>query len=304
MLYQTTRNKIDIYTSYRALREDGAKDGGCFLPLRTPDLSDERFAGWKNNSVFENIAVMLNCFFDTKISPWDIECAVGKKPISITSINQKVIFAELWDNPKGSSDYLFSALYACLLAEDFNNEKPTLWARIAIRISLLFAVMGQLKKDGIEHFDVALYADDLEQAFAVAYFASMGAPIDIVVVSCDEKSGVWDFASKGILNGNAGLMGCAEQFLYIALGRESLLHCLEYTENLSEEELSQTVKNLFVSVIGKDRIPVIISNVQRTFGCKLDCNTAASFGALQDYRAKSGESRMTVLFMESNPNTI
>ena len=58
---------------------------------------------------------------------------------------------------------------------------------------------------------------------------------------------------------------------------------------------------IFVSVVGKDRVPTVISSVYRSNLCILDPYTAISYGSMQDYRAKTGEGNPTVLLWDSYP---
>ena len=60
-------------------------------------------------------------------------------------------------------------------------------------------------------------------------------------------------------------------------------------------------KNLFVSVVGRERIGSLINSTYRSNQYILDPYTAVSLGSLQDYRAKTGESRPTVLLAEDTP---
>ena len=63
----------------------------------------------------------------------------------------------------------------------------------------------------------------------------------------------------------------------------------------------QLSDGMFVSVVGNDRVESVINSVYRSNGCILDPYTAVSYGGMQDYRAKTGESSPTVLLWEYNP---
>ena len=65
--------------------------------------------------------------------------------------------------------------------------------------------------------------------------------------------------------------------------------------------VKQLNDGMFVSVVGKDRVDSLISSIYRSNECILDPYTAISYGGLQDYRAKTGESCPTVLLWERSP---
>ena len=58
---------------------------------------------------------------------------------------------------------------------------------------------------------------------------------------------------------------------------------------------------MFSSVVGGRRVMDLIASVYRTNQYLIDPYTAISYGTLQDYRAKTGENKLTVLFSEGNP---
>ena len=74
MLYATTRSKADTYTAHRVLTSDRAPDGGLFVPFRMPTVDiDKTRAG----SFGDAVAQVLNLFFSTGITSWDVECCIG-----------------------------------------------------------------------------------------------------------------------------------------------------------------------------------------------------------------------------------
>ena len=75
MLYATTRSKTDTYTAHRTLFEDRAPDGGFFVPFRMPNVDIQSL---KENSFSEAVAEILNVFFSTGITAWDVDCCIGK----------------------------------------------------------------------------------------------------------------------------------------------------------------------------------------------------------------------------------
>ena len=64
---------------------------------------------------------------------------------------------------------------------------------------------------------------------------------------------------------------------------------------------SKLSQGLFVAVVGQQRVKDIIGSIYRTNTYLLDPYTAISYGALQDFRAKTGENRVTLMLTEENP---
>ena len=58
---------------------------------------------------------------------------------------------------------------------------------------------------------------------------------------------------------------------------------------------------MFAAVVSGDRVSSVISNVQRTSNYILGPVSALGYGGMQDYRAKTGESRPVLLLAERSP---
>ena len=78
MLYLSTRSKADSFTAYRVLHSDAAPDGGMFLPMQLPVQNDADLAAFAQMNFGEAAAAVLNLFFGTKLSGWDVDFAVGR----------------------------------------------------------------------------------------------------------------------------------------------------------------------------------------------------------------------------------
>ncbi len=315
MLYTTTRTKTDSYTAYRALYENRTPDGGFYVPFRIGEIIDlESVAEQPFNSVVTKI---LNLFFPGRITKWDIECCIGKSACNILSMPHRVLLAQLWNNPAGDASYIYQAINNKLCKED--SGKPLSdWAKLAIKVSLLFAIYGQLRKLGIQQFDIAVNAGDFNTPMAAWYARKMGLPIGMIICGCNENGTPWDFIHRGELNTGAAVITTltkeldfgypvgVERLIYEIFGIEEVKKFLCVCEKngiyqLRSDMLLQINKGLFASVIGNERVETLISSVYRANQCILDPYTAVSYGGLQDYRSKTGESCPTLLLAEKSP---
>lgn len=313
MLYATTRSKTDTYTSYRTLHEDRAQDGGFFLPFKLPKLDADQIASLKKQSFGETVAEILNLFFSAGLSGWDVDCAIGKTASKPIFMNQRVILVQLWNNPEGNYRYIFEKLYSKLV----NGEcsVPTNWAKIAIRISVLFGIYGQLSS---ECFDISVASGDFSLPMAAWYARQMGLPIDTIVCACNENSAPWDFIHRGEMNTGVSVVHTLmpeldisnpaelERLIFCALGYEQAAKYVEVSSRKGlyqiRPDMAKSInQGMFVSVVGKERIETVINSVYRTNQYILDAITAVAYGGLQDYRAKTGESNPTVLLCDRIP---
>ena len=85
MLYVTTREKYDAFTAPRTLAGDCGPDGGRFLPFQIPVFSTEEIYALKEKSFGQCVSEMLNRFFSTRLTPWDVEFSVGRHPVKIAT---------------------------------------------------------------------------------------------------------------------------------------------------------------------------------------------------------------------------
>ena len=114
MLYVTTRNKTDSFTAHKVLRDGFASDGGQFAPLRLPVLSREQVEEIMQKPFCEAVAEVLNLFFSVRLTGWDVEFAIGRRPVKMNQLGSKIIVAEFWNNPDHSMDYIAGRVYQLL----------------------------------------------------------------------------------------------------------------------------------------------------------------------------------------------
>ena len=116
MLYLTTREKFDAFTAARTLASDHGADGGRYLPYKMPHYSAEEIAALKDMSFGQTVAQVLNTFFGTRLTTWDVECCIGRFPLRLAVMGQKVFTAESKalpeKEPSSSQVMRFSLQYA------------------------------------------------------------------------------------------------------------------------------------------------------------------------------------------------
>ncbi len=310
MLYISTRNHTDSFTAYRALRETNAPDGGMFLPLRFPKFTKEEIAQYAHKSFGQAVADILNLFFGAKLTAWDVECCIGRNPVKLQVMNHRLVLAQVWQNAEVGFDCIAAGLYQKMCA---NLAVPapwelTGWARITIRIALLFGIFTELSAMDISCTDIAVSCEEFDAPVAAWYAREMGLPIGTIICGCSENSGIWDLLHRGVcsVGKDSEHPKEVERLIFSTLG---LAESCRYLECVSKggsysvpvASLSELNRDMFAAVIGADRAPAVISSVYRSCACVIDPKTADAYGAMQDYRAKTGESCTTLLLSETSP---
>lgn len=316
MLYISSRNKIDSFTSYRTLCDDNAPDGGLFLPYQLPHIDVETLQKMCTCSFGENMAQILSLFFSAKLTAWDVECCIGRMPVRITQMNHRIQSAECFHNPQNSYNYLVDSLYRYL--SQGKPSKATAWAKIAIRIAVLFGLYTLMPEEVRENFDIALTAGDFSGPMAAWYAREMGLPIRKIICCCNENGAAWDLIQRGEFNTGTPLVDTGmqeldhptpvqiERLVYHTLGFDKTQ---EYNDvcnkkgvfHLEEDAFAQLSSGLAAAVVGRDRILSTVRSVYRSNGYFISPVTAIAYGGLQDFRAKSGESRHTLILADHAP---
>lgn len=305
MLYLTTREKFDAFTAARTLASDHGADGGRYLPYKMPHYSAEEIAALKDMSFGQTVAQVLNTFFGTRLTTWDVECCIGRFPLKLAVMGQKVFAAECWRNLDGSYEMLERRLASRVCADPLC--KVTSWLRIAIRISVLIAVFGELQRQGMtDAVDVAVPDGDFTEPMAVWYCRQMGLPIANIVCACSDDSDAWNLLYNGQVRTAGGVMPELERLIYATLGVDEAIRFSRCCQNeqmyvLPELALKELRKGIFPAVVSADRICSAIPNVYRTNSYILEPNAAAAYSGLLDYRAKERQTRCALLLVDSNP---
>lgn len=314
MLYITTRDQKDAHTAYKTLVSDCAADGGLYVPFHIPQFDDAQIRKMKEQSFSEVTAQILNAFYSAQITAWDVDFAIGRNPLKLAAVGRKMIVSELWHNHAGSYRCLVRNLFNKLSKNDGIAQEPTDWSRIAIRIAVLFATYAQMQQDGFatcnDTFDVVMEAGDYIEPISVYFAKQMGLPLGKIVICCNgENAPVWDLVHRGEI-------ATATLSKQVALGIERLLYavygkkehdrfaeaCVSKRLYVRDEELPCWLSDLFFCVVvSNDRLGAVVNSVLKTDNYRIDEKTAMSIGAVQDYRAKVGESNLTLVFSENKP---
>jgi len=144
MLYVTTRDKFDTYTVHRANQSDRGPDGGLYLPFRLPILGKEELLALKEQTLCQSVAQILNLFFGTQLTAWDVELAGGKNPVKLVPMSHRILLAETWHNHDLDFAQMECRLAGRICGKEDGAQKPTSWLDIAIRIAVLFGIYGEL----------------------------------------------------------------------------------------------------------------------------------------------------------------
>lgn len=304
MLYLTTRDKFDTFTAPRTLGVDCAPNGGRFLPYKMPVLPAQEWKALTAESFGGCIAAVLNRFFSTRLTGWDVELAVGRYPVKLSSMPNRVTVAQTWRNLEGSYEKLERSLAALVKADQVCS-----WVRIAVRIAVLTAVFAQLLRQGMEGpVDVAVPAGDFALPMAVVYGRDMGLPIGDLIIGCENGSQVWDLLHQGELNAEdpEPAFPELERLIHWRLGAaEAKRYAQTCTDRglykLLPESVSALSGGIFSAVVSADRLESVILSVYRNGKFVLSRDPAVAYGGLMDYRTRTGGSRMALLLADRDP---
>jgi len=314
MLYVSTRNKTDSFTAYRTLHEDRTPDGGFFVPLRLPYFEKEQVDALRQKNFGQIVADVLNLFFSTDLTGWDIDFCIGRHPFHLVTMSHRLVIAELWHNHGGAYSYTQQNIYN-KLCDSSVTGKPTEWAKIAIRIAILFGLYAELSSGGIEEIDVAVASGDFSVPMAIWYARQMGLHFGMIICGCNENGAAWDLIHRGEFNTNSRTIhtdipeldiahpDSLERLIFATLGRTETLRYLDVKNRggvyqLDEETLAALNADIFAAVVSSKRAHTVVNNLLRTNDYTLNRTAAVAYGSLQDYRARTGGSRPTLLLSD------
>ena len=303
MLYVTTRDKSDAFTAHRVLGESRGPDGGFYLPFRMPSFSQEELLMLKEKSFGQCVADMLNLFFSCRMTSWDVEFSIGRYPVKMASVNQRVVAVQLWNNQASDFQKLERTLADKLCGD---GSKAPSWITISIRIAALFGAYGEMLRTGHvqpeKAFDAAVSTGDFSWVMAVWYARRMGLPVANIICGCYQNGAVWELLHLGEARIDE-LPEELERLVFGTLGIEEVKRYCAQTGiyRLLPSDLERLRKGLFGAVVSQERVDAAIPSVYRTGGYILGPCGALAYSALQDYRARSGESRLAILLEDRSP---
>lgn len=313
MLYVTTRSDATTYTAHFAINQNINTDGGKYIPFRLPAYEACEICALKDKSFNQTVAEILNMFFSARLNALDLDLCIGRNAPKLCAMNHRLIVAELWHNPRASFDHLVEGLYKKLSDPNMAAGIPTDWFQIAVYISVIFGIYGDLLRQGLveagQLYDISVPADDFVMPMAAWYARRMGLPIGTIICTCDEFENTWDFIHRGIFNSAAtsvNLQSGLEKLVQATLGHAEVGRFVSVCGSgriysLDEEQTALLNEGVFCAVAGGNRADSMINSVFRTNGYILDPGTALCCGGIQDYRAKVGTSRITLLFAQRTP---
>lgn len=317
MLYVTTRNNADAYTSSRALRESRGSDGGLYVPFHLPVFSADEVAALGEKRFSDCVADTLNGLFGTRLTGWDVECRIGRYPVRLVPLSQKNLIAECWHNVNGSFDWLVSALCP-------GELRPTegSWAEIGVRMAVLTGIFAELIRSGIasneKKVDISVVSGDFSAPMSAWYAREMRLPIGNIILSCNENNTIWELLHQGQMRTDqmavktktpdadvtlpVGLErlihaagGAAEVGRFLGICRRGGMYC---PSDLILERLS---RGMYASVVSQSRVFSTIPSVYGTNSCLLSPYGALAYNGLLDYRVRTGEGRFGLVLSEKSP---
>lgn len=313
MLYVTTRDKHDVHTANKTLTSNSSTDGGLYIPRRMPIFSKEEISAFKDKSFNEIFAAILNSFYSEQITRWEVDFSIGKNPLKIVPVGRKILIAQVWHNPEHRYAYIEDNIFKKLCKGDASAGEPTQWLKITARIATVFSVYGQLLQSGQLRFgqalDIAVDTDDGVSAIAVFYAARIGLPIGKLICGCDKTGLLWDFIHLGEVSTGAAdmeLLQILERMIHASFGADEALRFIQVCNKRGTYHIPELPKidisdNIFGAVVGETRVSAVVNSVFRTDSLLMDTCAARAFGAIQDYRSKTGTSNLTLLFSDKHP---
>jgi len=313
VLYVTTRDKHDIHTANKTLTSNFSTDGGLFIPRSMPVFSKEEIATFKGKSFNEIFATVLNSFYSEQITGREVDFFIGRNPVKIVPVGRKILIAQVWQNPEHQYAYIENNIFKRLRKGESASETPTQWLKITVRIATVFATYGQLLQAGQlrsgQALDIAVDADDYVSVIAAFYAAKIGLPVGKLVCGCDVTGIFWDFIHLGEISTGVAdeeLLRVLERMIHTSFGSDEVRRFIEVcqkrgTYRIPEDPESDFTESVFGAVVGKTRVASVVNSVYRTDNLFMDTCAARSFGAIQDFRSKTGSSNLTLLFSDNHP---
>lgn len=269
MLYIKSTDKRKTYTAHQVLISDHTPDGDIFVPVRLPNFTEKELSAIYSLGFSGAIAHILNIFFSKKIKESTIKALIDSVYPSSSLLDRKTLLISFDDRALDLENNIYK-----ILTESGNQ--PTLWARCAIRIGVLFGIYSELLRCGIYHADLAVDTENFERFISVFYAKLMGLPIRNIIIGSTKEDSIWNYLHKGV---NIS---------------DDLLRYFVYGLSFASNE-STDVSDLFSSIISTERMKEIINGVQRSYKKEIDLPTACAYGALQDFRALTGKNNITVI---------
>lgn len=320
MLYVTTRNNTDVFTAQRVLSESRGDDGGMFLPFHMPSFSEEEIKEFTQLSFNQCAARILNLLFRKQLTAWDLDFEIGRYPVRIHSLGQKMLIGECWHNPQWNMRR--TTLRIIKLLNDGKDCASGDWTEIAAGIAVLFGMYSELVRNGHieagEKIDFSCVGGELTNCMCAWYARQWGLPIGNIIVCCNENSEIWNLICHGQLrtdtlavstltpDADVAIPRGLERLIFACGGQSEVCRYLESCRRgeiyaPSDMVLTKIREGLFISVVSSQRIQNTVPAAYATHRYLMSPYTALSYAGLLDYRAKKGTLRSTIILAERSP---
>lgn len=147
----------------------------------------------------QRAADILNLLLGTGLTGWDVECAVGRNPVSLHTVGRRVRLAEAWHNPQWVFSWFTEQLTVRLTGK---TAAPEGWAGLPSGLRCCSACSASWEPDGLDWdrpMDVSVAAGDFSAPLSLWYGREMGLPIGTVICCCNENGGLWELLRYGQL---------------------------------------------------------------------------------------------------------
>ncbi len=316
MLYVTTRNNRDAFTVQHVLTRDRGEDGGLYLPLRFPVLSEEDRERLAALSFNQRVAEMLNLFFSIRLTGWDIDFCIGRYPVRLEQLPYRILMTECWHNPLWKYARLEQNLRQLLQAR---ADAQGNWVTIAIRMALLAAVFSNRKELGEGVVDIAVVSGDFTVPISAWYLRKMGFPVGNIICCCNENKQLWDLLCHGqmrtdelpistiVQDADRILPANLERLISGCGGEDEARRYLEICSiggvySVSDELLKELRQGIYVSVVSSIRVESSIPNAYNSYNYLMTPTSALAYSGLMDYRSKTGITRTALVLCDDSPS--
>ena len=315
MLYKTTRNIQDPVTVQHVLTGSRGEDGGLYLPLHFPNYTEEERKQFCCLSFNQRMAEILNLFFSTKLTGWDLDFSTGRYPVRLEEFPHRIFLAECWHNLEGKYSRLEQNLLQLMGAQ---TEDAGCWVKIAVRMAVLAGIFGESQQIGDGTVDLVMVSGDFTVPISAWYLRKMGFPVGNIICCCNENNQLWELLCHGQLRtdgvavetfipeADVGLPVNLERLISECCGREETMRYLDCVSDgmaytVSEAMTARLRTGIYVSVVSSDRVETAIPNVYHSYGYLMTPASALAYSGLMDYRSKTGITGPAVVFCDNSP---
>jgi len=315
LLYVTTCNHQDAFTTNHVLTQSAGADMGLYLPLRFPELSGKEIQKLTDMSFGQCVARMLNLFFSGRLNSWDVDFSIGRYPVRMEQPAYRILMTETWHNPNWQYGHLEKNLRELLCAQ---ADAPGNWVSIAIRMAVLAGILGNPEIQGRGPVDISVVCGDFTLPISAWYLRKMGFPIGNIICCCNENNSFWELLCNGQMHTDMTAVSTVvpEADVALPVNLERLIYeCGGATEaeryrdcckngtvySVTDDMLEKLRTGLYACVISSNRVETTIPNAYKTYQYVLTPSSALAYSGLLDYRTKTGITRTALVICDRNP---